>query len=72
MRALILVLGLTLPLAGGCGSNDKCPAANPGMCPPSPFCVDGFRQSGASCENGEWVCARVACTPDAGLDSGTD
>jgi hypothetical protein len=79
MRVLIAALGLTLLGAGACngpwpliGSSDDC-VPNPGLCPPLPECVNGRRGGGsASCVNGEWVCDYVACTPDAGLDAGTD
>lgn len=51
------------------GCSGGCPAPNPGMCAPNLTCVDGFRQTGgASCENGGWVCAQVACTSDSGTD----
>lgn len=64
--------------ATGCSNSGHC-LPNPGVCPPSLACVDGFRRTGsASCENGEWVCERVACVSDAGAcdgacpDSGSD
>jgi len=70
MRALILVIGLPVILAGACSK--QC-VDSPGVCPPQLECVDGFRQTGAAtCDDGEWVCGRVACAADAGSDSGKD
>jgi hypothetical protein len=55
-------------VAGGCTNN--C-VASPGVCPPNPLCVDGYRRTGsASCENGTWICGRVACVPDADVSDG--
>ena len=72
----LLCVGSALATSGGC--NGQC-VATPGTCPPNPTCIDGFRQTGAaSCENGGWVCERVACVSDAGecdgacADSGAD
>jgi hypothetical protein len=68
MRALVLLLGLTLFSAGACGGN-KC-IESPGVCPPQLECVGGFRKNGsATCEIGGWVCGRVACSSDAGPDA---
>ena len=54
--------------AVGCTNN--C-VASPGVCPPNPSCIDGYRRTGsASCENGTWVCGRVACVADAGACDG--
>jgi len=54
--------------AVGCTNNCQ---PSPGVCPPNPACVDGFRRTGAaSCQNGEWVCERVACVADAGACDG--
>ena len=62
-RGIALIL---CALAGwGCASDECKPL--PGVCPPNPQCVGGFRNTGsASCENGHWVCGRVACTSDGG------
>jgi hypothetical protein len=48
--------------ADGAGGGSTCPPPNPGMCSPSTACVGGQRRTGgASCEDGEWVCATTSC-----------
>jgi hypothetical protein len=76
MGCLFVLLGAIGGLAAS--SCSDCVDA-PGVCPPRLECVDGFLQTGAaSCENGRWVCERVACVSDAGAcdgvcsDSGLD
>jgi hypothetical protein len=73
-RWLLACVSLALAVMG-C---NNCPAS-PGVCPPNPSCINGYRQTGsASCTLGGWVCERVACVPDAGAcdgrcpDSSTD
>lgn len=74
----VYLAGVLLVLGGaGCKSRECLP--NPGVCPPTLTCIDGYRRTGAaSCDDGQWVCGRVACVADAGacdggcFDSGSD
>ena len=67
-RQCFLLAGLVSVLTGsGC---KQC-LDSPGLCPPMETCVDGFRRTGAaSCDNGGWVCERVACVVDASACDG--
>ena len=67
----VLAVVVSVVVASGCDDAAQCPGPNPGLCAPTPTCIDGFRRTGAAtCENGEWVCGRVACVPDAGACDG--
>lgn len=78
-RRCVLVVSVVVSLgASACGSSKQC-VASPGMCFPTFTCVDGVRRTGgASCEDGQWICERVACASDASacdgvcVDSGSD
>jgi len=79
VRCCLLVVSVAAWVGvSGCDSSKQC-LASPGVCPPTLTCVDGFRRTGASsCEDGRWICDRVACVSDASacdgvcVDSGAD
>jgi hypothetical protein len=65
------LVGILVWVLAASGCDRQCVVTNPGMCFPMHTCVDGFRRTGsASCEDGEWVCERVACASDAGVCDG--